>query len=84
MLDFDKKAGTADYNSRHESYQNDTRGHQMGQKRNEDLYKQGNMLSIVQVINKNKRRWFGHVMRREEESLLRVVMKLNMKQRHRD
>ena len=23
---------TADYNSRHESYQNDTRGHQMGQK----------------------------------------------------
>ena len=37
------------------------------------------MLPIVQVINKNKLRWFGHVMRREEESTLRVVMKLNMK-----
>ena len=37
-------------------------------KRNEDLYKQSNMLPIVQVINKNKRRWFDHVMRREEES----------------
>ena len=32
MLDFDKKARTADYNSRHDSYQNDTRGHQMGHK----------------------------------------------------
>ena len=48
-------------------------------KRNEDLYKQSNMLPNVQVINKNKLRWFGHVMRREEESTLRVVMKLNMK-----
>ena len=48
-------------------------------KRNEDLYKQSNMLPIVQVINKNKLRWFGHVMRREEESTLRVVMQLKMK-----
>ena len=32
MLAFDKKARTADYKSRHESYQNDTMGHQMGQK----------------------------------------------------
>ena len=38
-----------------------------------------NKLSIVQVIDKNKLRWFGHVMRREEESMLRVVMQLNMK-----
>ena len=30
-----------------------------GRKINEDLYKQSNMLSIVQVINKNKLRWFG-------------------------
>ena len=37
------------------------------------------MLRIVQVINKNKLRWLGHVMRREEESTLRVVMKLKMK-----
>ncbi len=70
MLDFDKKSRTVDYNSRHdESYQNDTRGHQMGQKDN----------LIVQVINKNKLRWFGHVMRREEESTPKVVMHLNMK-----
>ena len=48
-------------------------------KRNEDLYKQSNMLPIVQVINKNKLRWFGHVMRTEEESTLRVVMKIKMK-----
>ena len=48
-------------------------------KRNEDLYKQSNMLAIVQVISKNKLRWFGHVMRREEEPTLRVVMKLKMK-----
>ena len=47
--------------------------------RNEDLYKQSNMLLIVQVINNNKLRWFGHVVRREEESMLRVVMKLKMK-----
>ena len=45
------------------------------------LYKQSNMLSIVQFINKNKLRWFGHVMRREEDSTLRVVMKLNMKRK---
>ena len=44
------------------------------QKGNEDLYRQSNMLTVVQVINKNKLRWFGHVMRREEESTLRVVM----------
>ena len=37
------------------------------------------MLSIVQVINKNTFRWFGHVMRRGEDSTLRVVMKLKMK-----
>ena len=48
-------------------------------KRNEDLYKQSNMVPIVQGINKNKLRWFGHVMRREEESTLRIVMKLMMK-----
>ena len=48
-------------------------------KRNEDIYKQSNMLSIVQVIDKNKLRWFGHVMRRAEESTLRVVMKLKIK-----
>ena len=33
-----------------------------------------NMLPVVQVIDKNKLRWFGLVMRREEESKLRVVM----------
>ena len=36
-------------------------------------------LSIVQVIDKNKHRWFGLVMRREEESMLRAVMQLKMK-----
>ena len=46
---------------------------------NEDLYTQNNMLHIVQVITKNKLRWFGHVMRREEESALMVVMKLKVK-----
>ncbi len=38
-----------------------------------------NKLSIVQVIDKNKLRWFGLVMRREEESMLKVVMLLKMK-----
>ena len=38
-----------------------------------------NKLSIVQVIDKNKLRWFGLVVRREEDSMLRVVMQLNMK-----
>ena len=33
---------------------------------------------IVQEINKNKLRWFGHVTRREDESTPMVVMKLNM------
>ena len=33
-----------------------------------------NKLSIVQVIDKNTLRWFGLVMRRKEESMLRVVM----------
>ena len=83
MLDFDKKARTADNNSRHESYQNDTRGHQIGQLTNEDLYRQSNMLPIVQAINKNKLWWFGHVMRREKESMLRVVKKLKKGKRPR-
>ena len=48
-------------------------------KRNEDLYKQSNMLPNVQLISKNKLRWFGHAMPREDESTLRVVMKLKMK-----
>ncbi len=39
------------------------------------------MLPIVKVINKKKRRWFGHVMRKDEESTLRAVMKLNMKRK---
>ena len=38
-----------------------------------------NKLSIVQVIDKNTLRWFGLVMRREEESMLRVVMQLKGK-----
>ena len=38
-----------------------------------------NKLSIVQVIDKNKIRRFSLVMRREEVSMLRVVMQLNMK-----
>ena len=40
-----------------------------------------NKLSIVQVIDKNKLRWFGLAMRREEESMLRVVMQLKMKRK---
>ena len=36
----------------------------------------GNMLPIVQAVEKNKLRWFGLVMRREEESMLRVMMQL--------
>ena len=51
----------------------------MGQKINEDMYKQNNILPIVQVINKNKLQWFGHAMRREEDSTLMVVMKLKMR-----
>ena len=78
MKDFDKKARTTDYNSRHESYQNDTRGHQMGQ-REMKTYTNIVICCPLQVINKNKLRWFGYVMRREEESVLRVVMKLKMK-----
>ena len=35
-------------------------------------------LLIVQVINTNKLRRFGHVMRSEEDSTLRVVMKIKM------
>ncbi len=38
-----------------------------------------NKLSTVQVIDNNKLRWFGLVMRREGESMLRVVMQLKMK-----
>ena len=38
-----------------------------------------NKLPNVQVIDKNKLRWFGIVMRREEESMLRVAMQLKMK-----
>ena len=38
-----------------------------------------NKLPIVQVINKNTLQWFDHVKRREEESILRVVMKLKVK-----
>ena len=38
-----------------------------------------NMLPVVQVIDKNKLRWYGHVMRKEEESILRVVMQLKLK-----
>ena len=34
------------------------------------------MLPIVQVINNNKPRWFGHVVRREEDSTLMVVTKM--------
>ena len=33
-----------------------------------------NKLSIAQVIDMNKLRWFGLVIRREEESMLMVVM----------
>ena len=36
-------------------------------------------LSIVQVIDKNTLRWFGLVMRRKEESMLRVAMQLKTK-----
>ena len=45
-------------------------------KRNEDLYQQSKILPIVQVSDKNKLRWFGHVTRREDESTRTVVMKI--------
>ena len=37
------------------------------------------MIPILQVIDKNKVRWFGLVMRREEEPMIMVVMQLNVK-----
>ena len=51
----------------------------MGKQRNEDLNRQSNLLPVVQVMNKNKLRRFGHVVTRDEESTLQVVTKLNMK-----
>ena len=36
----------------------------------------GNMLPIVQAIDTNKLRWCGLITRREEESMLRVMMQL--------
>ena len=39
-------------------------------------------LTVVTIVmNKNKLRQLGHVIRREEESILRAVMKLNMKKK---
>ena len=38
------------------------------------------MLPIVLVIDKNKLRRFGLVMRRDEESMLRVVMQLKVRE----
>jgi hypothetical protein len=32
----------------------------------------------VNKIRENRLRWFGHVMRREEIKLVRVVMKMNV------
>ena len=63
----------ADYNSRHESYPNDARDHQMGQK---EKWKpiQRELLWYLY----NKLQWLGHVMRREVESTLRVAMKLKV------
>ena len=46
---------------------------------NENLYIQISMLPIVQVTNKNKLRWSGHVVRREEEPTSTVVMQLTLK-----
>ena len=36
----------------------------------------GNMLPIFQAIDTNKLRWCGLITRREEESMLRVMMQL--------
>ena len=36
----------------------------------------GNMLPIVQAIDTDKLRWCGVITRREEESMLRVMMQL--------
>ena len=47
-------------------------------KRSENLYRQSNMLLIVQVISQNKLQWFGHAIRREEDEMLRVMVKSNM------
>ena len=80
MLDFDKKSMEHQITTADMKVIRMIRGvTRWGRNRNEDLYKQSNMLLIVQVINNNKLRWFGHVVRREEESMLRVVMKLKMK-----
>ena len=46
--------------------------------RNEDMHRQINMLPVVQVVNNNKCRWYGHVMRSEGKSTMRVVLKLDM------
>ncbi len=79
MLDFDKKSMEHQITTADMKVIRMIRGvTRWGRNRNEDLYKQSNMLTIVQVINKNKLRRFGHVMRSEEDSTLRVVMKLKM------
>ena len=43
-----------------------------------------NKLSIVKVIDKHKLRWFDLVMRREEDSLIRVVMQLKLRERDQE
>ena len=48
-------------------------------KRNEDLYQRRSTLSIVYAINRNKLRWFSDAVKREEESMVRVVVNLKMR-----
>ena len=66
-----------DYNSIRESFRMIQGVTRWDRKRNEHIYiyiyayRQSNMLPIVQVIDMSKLRWFGHVMRSEEESMVR-------------
>ena len=82
MLDFDKKARTAwlqQQTWKLSEWYNWSLNTRWERQRDRD-YRQSNMLPIVQVIIKIKLRMFGHVTRREEESMQRVVIKLRWRE----
>ena len=68
MQDFDKYAIEHQTTTAHKKVIRMLQGSRWDRMINEDQHRQSNMLPIVQEINRNKLRWYDHLMKEEEES----------------
>src|SRR6218665_1408727 len=80
-LDSDKERGRATGENRNENAAVDT-GVSLKDKKRKEVIKRRWVACITDKIREARLRWYGHVMRREDENSTKIIMTAEVNRRH--